>query len=308
MTGRDHVDRDLDIIRAWQIRGGLEEVAAAVLRVWEGQTWTLRGYESWPAMYEAEVSEPLRLSRKNRVRLHNLLRDGGMSTRAIAVVTGSSDFTVRQDESQDCEKSRSLENVPATGLDGARRVTDPRASAALTQRILELRATGLSFPEIGKELDITGHAAYQRHAAHRRKHGTTVPTSEQVTQLPTPERIKQLAETGITSMQIAHDLGIGQERVRQLARREGIRLVGDINRGHGGIRTIDMPTAITNWLTHLRASLDSADAFLDLEDIDPVEAAEWAHQLNEISNRVRALTRRFQHQSNPERQAHHGRS
>jgi hypothetical protein len=303
---RDHVDHDLDTIRAWQIRGGLEDVAAAILRLWDERAWGLRGYDSWAAMYTAEIGEPLRLSARNRRELHRQLTDGGMSARAVAVVTGTSKDAVARDNLQTVSSRDSLEIAPATiGLDGAKRITGPD-SAALTQRIVELRDEGHTFPKIAEQVGLTTTATHFRYSNHKRKQADGPPPA--LVQLPTAERIAELAATGVTSVQIAHDLGLHLETVRKMARRDGVRLVGDINRGRGGAKTIDMPKAITNWITHLTAALDSADAFMDLDGMDPDEAAEWTRQLDEISKRFRALTRRFQHQSNPERQAHHGRS
>lgn len=318
----DHVDRDIACIRAWQSHGGLDAVTAAVLRLWEGQVWKLRGHATWADMFTAEIGEPLRLSRANRKRIHEQLSRGGMSSRAIAVVTGASYTTAQRDEIKtganapvSSSAPEALDSVPqpvpTTGLDGHRRVTDPAQSQALTARIVALREADPTptWSEIGEAVGLTSGAAWDRYANHRRKHPREAePPPPPPIQLPTPARIESLADSGMTSKQIAAEIGVSVERVRGLANRDGIRIAGDINRGRGGAKTIDMIPSITNWLAQITAVLDAGDAFIDLDGITTDQAAEWAHQLNQITARLRAVTRKFQQQSQAERQAHHGRA
>lgn len=315
-------DADLDCVRSWSSQPvGLDDVAAAVVRLWQGQAWQACGYESWPAMFAGEVGKPLQLGRRNRGRLHERLGAAGMSTRAIAVVTGVAHRTVSSDgkaETADCaviaQSAVSAPQpspeppapAPQVGLDGAVRVTGA-ASAKLTADIVALREgpVRLTWPQIGEAVGCTWNAARLRYANYLESKPVDAPPPP--VHLPTPARIAALAETGMTSKQIAADLGIGVTQVRRLADRDGVRIVGDINRGRGGSKSIDMPAAVTNWITQVNAALDAGDAFIDLADEDPWRVGEWACQLDEIARRFRALTRKFQQQSHPtDRQAQHG--
>lgn len=101
-------------------RESLEKMQRYLSEAKDGDAWAVLGYSSWTA-YVADVlgKEPLHLTREQRQVLVGYLVGEGMSTRAIAPVVGTSDFTVREDIKAG---ARNLAPAPepreVTGLDG----------------------------------------------------------------------------------------------------------------------------------------------------------------------------------------------
>lgn len=306
---RDAVDRDWNTLRGWgATQPTRDDICTAAARLWNERAWALRGYGSWDEAWATEVGAPLQLSREDRVYVHRTLLAAGLSSRAIAVITGVHHGTVCEDKhstvGNPTVETPEAEPEKRTGLDGRKRVTDPGASAALTARVVALRESGepMMWAEIGEVLGVTAHTAYQRYTRYRRKYPRPEPPP--VTHLPTPQKIANLADTGMTSRQIAEEVGVSTERVRQLARRDGIAIAGDVNRPRGAA-TIDQQAAVARWIEQMNAALDAADAFMDPADLPPDEVAGWAHQLDDLIRKLRALTRTFRNQTH-EGQAHHG--
>jgi hypothetical protein len=85
--------------KADEIRDGFEDLKALVDEAKAGNAHLALGYPSWTA-YLADtlhVGEPFRLPREERRELVGYLTGEGMSTRAIGVVAGISEGTVRND-------------------------------------------------------------------------------------------------------------------------------------------------------------------------------------------------------------------
>ena len=101
--------------RADRIRSGMDTVANLtddITAAYRNRDHLQLGYDSWAAYVEAEFIEVsrMRLPRDKRRELVSTLEDeANMSTRAIAAVTGTSDFTVRKD----LESSGARNHAPA---------------------------------------------------------------------------------------------------------------------------------------------------------------------------------------------------
>lgn len=79
-----------------RIRQCVEIALVEIKRAYLGRAWVALGYESWDAMCAAEIGA-VQLPRDERKEAAAELRAEGMSTRAIASATGSSEATVRRD-------------------------------------------------------------------------------------------------------------------------------------------------------------------------------------------------------------------
>ncbi len=89
--------------------------------------WEAMGYASWEEYQDARFPR-LQLPRGERRELVSSLREAGLSTRAIASATGTSDFTVREDLKSGARnhapageveiRAEASSAAPVTGLDG----------------------------------------------------------------------------------------------------------------------------------------------------------------------------------------------
>jgi hypothetical protein len=99
------------------------------------------------------------------------------------------------------------------------------------------------------------------------------------------EVIGELAAHGMTSGQIAARLGLGDQRVRQLAREHGITIVADAVVGRA--RRLDA-NRIAREAVHALEGLAMSVELADLAQINPALAPEWAGSL---TRSLRVLTR-----------------
>ena len=95
-----------------RMRGEINMLKRHVTDLYEGRAWLALGYESWDELCDAELDGFFVLPRADRQAFHIELRTKGMSTRAIAAVTGVSDGTVRND------LTGAQDYAPVTGTDG----------------------------------------------------------------------------------------------------------------------------------------------------------------------------------------------
>lgn len=116
-----------------QIKIALEGTWQLALRAWHGRAWVALGYAGWDEYCQAEfATSRLRLPRVEREEVVPSLAEAGMSTRAIAAVTGSSHATVARTLTN---HRRTASTVPAprrveSGRSGD---TDDGASSAVTE-------------------------------------------------------------------------------------------------------------------------------------------------------------------------------
>lgn len=98
--------------RARRIRALMEKVWPLVIEAYRLRDWEALRYRSWEAYCQEEIGRPLRLEHSEQKEAHQQMSEAGMSTRAIATVTGVSYETVAQD-------TAGVRNLtPITGLDG----------------------------------------------------------------------------------------------------------------------------------------------------------------------------------------------
>jgi len=97
--------------------------------------------------------------------------------------------------------------------------------------------------------------------------------------------IRDLAERGYRSRQIADQVGVTEETVRQIARDFGIEIPAD--RVTSGARRIDSSRVARQTVTTLEGAATGLD-LINYDDLDPAELADWATSLTES---MRALNR-----------------
>lgn len=111
-----------------QINGALTVAWDLVITAYERRVWEPLGYASWDSYCRAEFGTArLRLPAEERAETVHSLREAGLSNRAIAAATGTSDGTVRNDlrrGAQDC--------APASvrGQDGKTYSGSPKSTQA----------------------------------------------------------------------------------------------------------------------------------------------------------------------------------
>lgn len=125
-----------------RINGTAAELIDLTLELWSGRAWLALGYGTWDELCDAEITLP-RLEPPQQAELRGALRSAGMSTRAIASVTGASQSTVSRSlrgesndsPARDVEQRFKTKHAPAkvTGTDGkkytTRKPTPTRADA-----------------------------------------------------------------------------------------------------------------------------------------------------------------------------------
>lgn len=135
------------------------------------------------------------------------------------------------------------------------------------------------------------------HGAYRKATGRVRPENE-LQKLPIAQREKQIrerAEEGYRATQIADELGIGVERVRELARRLGINIRADEIRQN---RKIDVNRIVGETVASaqaLVAGLDLVDARLD--QIDQLQLQPWIASLSDSISILKGLLNKLRRAS-----------
>jgi hypothetical protein len=81
-----------------RIKSSMGDIMSDIAKAHIGRVWIALGYAAWGDYIKGEFAHaPLSLPREERKAVVSLLRGQGMSTRAIASATGTSDGTVRND-------------------------------------------------------------------------------------------------------------------------------------------------------------------------------------------------------------------
>lgn len=81
-----------------QIKTNVEALWELIQRAYHGRAWTAVGYSSWSEYCAEEFgSSRLRLPRGERAEVVSILRESGLSIRAIAAATGADAKTVQRD-------------------------------------------------------------------------------------------------------------------------------------------------------------------------------------------------------------------
>jgi hypothetical protein len=145
-----------------------------------------------------------------------------------------------------------------------------------------------------KQGEVTLEVAVRLHASKRRLDGSR-PSKRQPLDMRL-ERIRELVAQGYRSAQIAHELGITDARVRDLARVGGITLYDAVI---GRVPVVRAERAVEATVTGLS---DYVSGLVMLNgyalNIEPATAREWAHSLGRslaVLNRLRRHLWRVSH-------------
>lgn len=93
---------EISVVEARQltdrIKRQVSDLWDLIVRAYESRAWSQLGYDSWDEYCEVEFeASGIRVPREDRKEIVCSLRDRGLSTRAIASATGTSDWTVRRE-------------------------------------------------------------------------------------------------------------------------------------------------------------------------------------------------------------------
>ena len=186
-----------------QIKIALEGTWQLALRAWHGRAWVALGYAGWDEYCQAEfATSRLRLPRVEREEVVPSLAEAGMSTRAIAAVTGSSHATVARTLTN---HRRAASTIPATTPVTGDGDTDDGASSAVTE-VRPFRSTGRdgkTYPaQAASRSDVllrqARAAALRRDGMSQTRIAATLGVAQatistdlaQVTRLPMPSRVQ----------------------------------------------------------------------------------------------------------------------
>lgn len=218
------------------------------------------------------------LTRDQRRDLVRRLREQGMSTRRIADAAQVPARTVANDlAAVPPVPTGTGHTAPAViGADG--KTYAPQTLEQRRDLATELRARGMSIAEVAAAMGVAKSTAQTLLAARRKPDVLTKSPADTPKKV---ERIRELAATGHTSGQIADDLDLSDEWVRQLARDHGIDINADrlVSRTASN-RRIDSDRIARETVMALDA-LTTTLRLINYDDIDPDEAREWTASLTE---------------------------
>jgi hypothetical protein len=122
-------------------------------------------------------------------------------------------------------------------------------------------------------------------------------TNPKTTKLPESKRaeqIEELASQGHVVTQIAESLGIGEQRIREIAKRHDVQLPDS---AIGKRRRINSDRIVAETVSSLEG-LAIGIELIDPKDIDPVEAGSWAESINAVLASFKKLARTLREVSN----------
>lgn len=264
-TGEVATDGDLTAEEAElllsQTLAAAEMTVAGVTRLYLGRAWIALGFESWDDLCEKRASHlrMMRWPREERQEIVASLRESGLSTRAIAAVTGDSEATVRRDLSGASNDAPAPAPVDAPWTPDIADVPEPEEVAKVT---------------------ITGTDGKTYDAKKVNKDKT-----------PRPERVQQiekLAAQGYTSRQIADLIGVGWAHVRNIVNAEGITIAADDVRGRA--RNVDSNRVVAETVDALDGLVIGL-GLVDFADLDPERVEQWASSLRSSLRSINRFTK-----------------
>lgn len=101
-----------------EIANWIERAQELVVQAYAGRAWAALGYETWQAYCDAELPARPQLTVDERRSIVSMLRQHGLSTRAISAVTGAGYGTTQRDI-RSTDPNGSVQNVQS--LDGRTR-------------------------------------------------------------------------------------------------------------------------------------------------------------------------------------------
>lgn len=230
------------------------------------------GYSVWRDYAAERLAPAEKLPRELRQPAVRALHEAGASQRDMAAALGVRQATIYDDRQRLGLKCESP--------------TAPQA-AGIEFDVEQLAAEGLTADEIAERLHVG------------RRHITNIAgrigliladVNSRISRERRLEALRQGAASGLSSRQLAVDLGITEARVRELARRNGIAIPADayvLRRARlDHTRIVRSAVADTFGIGHL---LDS----VDWEQVDLTDAAEWTAQLGTAIRQLTALRQRI---------------
>ena len=226
------------------------------------------------------------------------MRARGMSLRAIAAELGVNEATVKRDLDSTVADATVEQPDVITGRDGKKRkarkdpVPEPVKEQwgrdgevdARRRAVHRLAEQGATFGTICRDLNLPPHVV-SNDQQWLRAHGhlpEVVPVTQQL------ETIRDLAEKGNTSRQIAAALNVGPEHIRNLCHSNGIDIPADrIVRGRP-----EANKAMTNTVQMLAEVVESFER-VNIAALDVGQAEKWSCSLTESAKQIQALRKRI---------------
>jgi transposase-like protein len=171
-----------------RIKVAVEATWHLVAEAYTTRAWSALGYASWDEYTTREFgTSRLRLPREDRQEVVGSLREAGLSLRAIASATGTSDQTVQRDLRQ-VQQITTPDNPPIKGTDGK---TYPSSHPRIAEEVAQSSA-----PSRGSPAGTGGNGAFVR-AVTPLMPPRNVPKTSPAKQPPRPEpyRAPELGRT-----------------------------------------------------------------------------------------------------------------
>lgn len=254
------------------IRRDVDDLIERLGELWARRAWLALGYVSWEAMCVAEFPNRCLPKEERRAAVVSL-RGTGMSTRAIAAATDTDHSTVVRDLSG----GASAPPAVITGTDGKSYPTRGRH----VENIRQLAKLGLSAVAIGEQLGITNN----RVSKIARGAGITIrrTKSSPAARAERVERTRRLAAEGATSHQIAAELGVGYDVVRDYCRDNDIAVPADALTVYRKIDSARIVAATVD-------AIDGIDVMFDHIDYRALPVDEIDGWVSVLETSIRSLT------------------
>lgn len=224
------------------------------------------------------------LSREARRELIAKLREEGMSTRQIAEIAQVPHRTVARDVDavQGVPSGTGhTATPPVVGRDGKN--YQPQTLDQRRELAAQLRDEGFSIGQIADHMQVAKSTAQSLLAP--RKKIAPISTKSPADTPRKAERIRELAAQAWTTAQIARDIGVGEARIKDIAREFHIDIAAD--KAVGKTRRIDSNNVMQEIVTGLE-QLALPMRLVNFDDLDATRAEEW---VNSLTDSIRALNR-----------------
>lgn len=179
------------------------------------------------------------------------------------------------------------------GTDGNTYPSSVDARARAKDRATELLRDGKSIAEVRAEVGIGREAAYQ---IQREVGASKLPDKSKAAVAQRRQDIREMAERGFATRQIASTVGITETAVGDIARKEGITIHAD--RIVGKTRRIDADRVVSQSVIQLEG-LVSDLAAIDIGDLDADQLPVWTAALKSAHKSIGAFIRRLEQEQKP---------
>lgn len=262
---------------------------ALIVKAFDGRVWESLGYESWDAYCDAEFDGArLKLPREERREVVASLREAGMSTRAIAAATGMHHSTVADDVTagvgnptpqppdpefieriqNGIEQSRNGDTVPLEEylaedpddeIVDAEIVDDEPAPPPKPVTGLD----GKTYPQKPRSPEMSTKVDKSRDAVRERV-----------------DKTRSLADSGYTSAQIAEQVGMTVNGLKNMCRERNIDVPADAIVGKGGA-TVDTDRVIEQSIGTLEGVAMGLALIEDVPSLDAEKRLQWLEAIRE---------------------------